>query len=518
MCPLIRRRPFYTQKGMRIMKKRILSLLLALVLGLGLLPGVVHAGDDGAQVRQAISAVQSWLAGKASEGSYVYGDEWIVFSLTRSGAAITDAQRERYLASVKETYREPKKAALKPTTLARVALTLTSLGEDASDLDGIDLISLLCTSKDMTAGSNEAIWAITALDSGAYAVPGGAQWTREALTEQILSYQNPENGGFGLYDNKQTSVDLTAMSITAVAAYYGQSETVKAAVDRGLAYLTSTLDAACDYGSSESAAQVVVALAALGLDPTDPANGFVKGGNQNIVTDLLSYQNPKTGAFLHVKSQGDNMLASVQGLYALEACRRFLDGENRLYDMTDVFAQSPGLPFEDVKEGSWYYDAVKYVYENGMMNGMSDTVFAPKGTVNRAMVAQILYNIGGRPEVTGASPFADVAEAAWYKPAITWAASMGYVNGMGDGRFDPKGDITREQLAAILYRYSGSPQANGSPEVFADWGSIHSYAVDAMSWAVERGILKGYADGTLAPRKGANRAELATVLRNLFAQ
>ena len=146
-------------------------------------------------------------------------------------------------------------------------------------------------------------------------------------------------------------------------------------------------------------------------------------------------------------------------------------------------------PFTDIDEGAWYYEAVRYVQERGLMNGCSDGRFGPNDNLSRAQLAQILHNSAGRPGVNYLMDFSDVAGEAWYAEAVRWATSQGIVSGYGGGRFGPNDSITREQLAVMLWRYSGSPAATEKELHFSDVDKISGYALEAMRWAVENGII-----------------------------
>ena len=177
----------------------------------------------------------------------------------------------------------------------------------------------------------------------------------------------------------------------------------------------------------------------------------------------------------------------------------------------------PAAGFRDVDEDAWYHEAVDYALDNGLMSGVSDREFAPGSTLTRAMVAQMLYSLEGKP-AAGRADFADVAEGAWYADAISWAAGEGIVSGYGD-TFGPNDPITREQLAAILYRYAQNEgyktsQSGKGTEGYLDASSISSYAVKAMDWAVNAGLLSGKGNNTLAPTAGATRAEVAQIFMN----
>ncbi len=171
--------------------------------------------------------------------------------------------------------------------------------------------------------------------------------------------------------------------------------------------------------------------------------------------------------------------------------------------------------FVDVLSTDWFYTAVQYVAENGLMSGVGDNYFAPNGTTTREMLAMVLYNLAGQPEVTAENPFSDVAAGQWYTDAIVWAAKTGVVAGYEDGTFGVGDNITREQLAAMLYRYAsmnGADVSVGSSLVgFADGNTVSGYAVEAVQWAVGTGILSG--DGTnLMPQSDATRAQVASML------
>ena len=184
--------------------------------------------------------------------------------------------------------------------------------------------------------------------------------------------------------------------------------------------------------------------------------------------------------------------------------------------VTFVEATPEPLPFTDVAEGDWFHDAVRYAYDNGLMDGVGEGQFAPNATTNRAMVVTILYRLAGEPDVSGDVGFADVAVGQWYTDAVAWAAQKGIVNGISETEFAPSGDLTREQLATILFRYAESAgydvSASADLSGFPDAGDIQSYATQALSWAVAEGLLQGFEDDSLQPQSTATRAQIATIL------
>ena len=272
---------------------------------------------------------------KAYEGwTYRYGDEWNVFLMERMGRTVSAQQKQSYLDSIVKTYENPKNSALKPTTIARVVLAVTALGEDAANVGGVDLIDLLCRGKFMTAGSNEPIWALIALDSAGYTVPAGAAWDRQKLIDRALTYQNPDNGGFGLNGNDEVGTDMTAMAIQALAPYRKDPK-VQTAIDAGLGYLKHEMDRNCDFGTSETIAQVIIALGCLDQDPLDPANGFVRSSARDLVTALCAYK-MDDGGFRHLMAENKSQnMSTLQALMAFESYRRVKAGQPNLYDMTE---------------------------------------------------------------------------------------------------------------------------------------------------------------------------------------
>ena len=183
--------------------------------------------------------------------------------------------------------------------------------------------------------------------------------------------------------------------------------------------------------------------------------------------------------------------------------------------VTVTFEQAP-LPFHDVTEGDWFYDAVRYAYENGLMDGVGDSLFAPNSQTTRAQLVTILYRLEGEPEVSGTSGFSDVAAGIWYTDAVAWAAANGIVNGTTDTTFAPGEDITREQLVTVLYRYAEAKGYDVSARVdlsaYPDANQIQSYAAESVAWAVAEGLIQGFEDNTLRPAGNATRAQIATIL------
>lgn len=181
-------------------------------------------------------------------------------------------------------------------------------------------------------------------------------------------------------------------------------------------------------------------------------------------------------------------------------------------------AEQPG--FSDVSKNDWFYDAVQDAVDMGLMAGVSADRFDPKGTVTRAMVAQILYAREGKPTVSGAAAISDVPANAWFHNAMQWAKGQGVIAGYPDGRMDPNAPVTREQLAVILHSYAQKKGMNVSKTAdlsgYADSAAVSVWAKDAMSWAVGSGLISGRSATTLAPAGSATRAECAVIFTQMF--
>ena len=169
----------------------------------------------------------------------------------------------------------------------------------------------------------------------------------------------------------------------------------------------------------------------------------------------------------------------------------------------------------DLDENAWYYEDVDTIVQAGLMQGISDTRFAPSHPLNRAMMAVILHRMS-QENFDGHAAFADVSAGSWYDAGIAWANANGIVLGYSEAEFGPEDAITRQQTAAMLYRYhlytAGDVSVRGDLSAFADADQVSPYAKEAMEWAVGNGLIIGYTDNTLAPAKQISRAELCTIL------
>lgn len=175
-------------------------------------------------------------------------------------------------------------------------------------------------------------------------------------------------------------------------------------------------------------------------------------------------------------------------------------------------------PFADVKENDWFYDSVKYAYENDLMKGVSNTEFAPDSDVTRAMFVTVIYRMENEPQ-TGKCAFTDVESGSYYEKAVAWANENGIVSGVSEECFAPNEPITREQMAAIIYRYAafkGYDITTSSSTSYTDNDNISDYAKDAVIWAAEKSVMTGNTDGSFAPKANTTRAQVASVFMRMI--
>ena len=176
----------------------------------------------------------------------------------------------------------------------------------------------------------------------------------------------------------------------------------------------------------------------------------------------------------------------------------------------------PAASYSDIPAyGNWAHDGIDYCVKQKLMEGTGGKYFRPNDAVTRAQLVTILYRAAGSPTVKFKGTFSDVSSGAWYASAVEWAAGKGIVNGVGDGKFAPDRNITREQIAAILYRYEGEPKTSGNLSSFPDKAKVSSFATDAMIWATQNGFVTGISSGsttTLAPQNHATRAQIAAII------
>ena len=302
------------------------------------------AAEQGKKIDNIYTTTGDYISGLGTPDVGSIGGEWMVIDLARSGRTVPDGYYEKVVEYVQKHADENERLhRAKSTDNSRIILALTAIGKDVTNVGGHNLLKGL-DSMDyiQTQGINGPIWALIALDSHNYPTSGDV--TREKLIQVILDAQLP-GGGWNLSGN-DADPDMTAMAIQALAPYYKENDAVKAAVDKALDVLSELQLATGGFGSwgtenSESCAQVIVALTALDIDPAKDSR-FIKNG-LTILDALASYY-VDGGGFRHIASGDRDGMATEQGYYALAAYYRFLNGQTRLYDMSDVTIKANDQP------------------------------------------------------------------------------------------------------------------------------------------------------------------------------
>lgn len=198
-------------------------------------------------------------------------------------------------------------------------------------------------------------------------------------------------------------------------------------------------------------------------------------------------------------------------------------GTTFMGESVDLSPYAPGVqtrtdfPFQDVKPGDSHYESIRYVYQSGLFSGTNATTFSPNGSMNRGMLATVLYRLEGKPAVTGYAGFQDIKSGSYYESAVIWASARGIVTGTSGKSFSPQNPITHEQLAVMLYRYAVlylgmDASANASLSTYPDGEQVGAYAQKAMQWCVSKGLITG---SKLSPKSNATRAEVAEMLYRL---
>ena len=291
--------------------------------------------DNLALAKSGADSAAVWIKGQAKDNLKATKDDWTVFTLLRHGETLSNAQTGSYYDSVVEKVKEWENDpnlpdGPKPTDIAKISLALTMLEKDITDVDGVNLAEMMYNSTRLKEGSNELIWVLLALDAANIQIPADATWSRESMISALLEFQN-ENGFFGLFDNKTGDVDITAMALQPLARYQVTDAKVEAAVKKAVTWLKGAVKDDFGYGTPESTAQVLIALSALGIDPTVSDSGFGTV-NMNMITSMMAYK-CEDGGFAHVLGNTTNGMATTQVLEALDAYILFKENNAAYWDV-----------------------------------------------------------------------------------------------------------------------------------------------------------------------------------------
>lgn len=268
------------------------------------------------------------------------------------------------------------------------------------------------------------------------------------------------------------------------------------------------------------AKDIIEAISALTLKPADYSE--LNAAIESIPEDLSAYSTESVNALRAVLEAIDNDLPISEQAQVDAWTEALLSAIDGLVKKCDGGKDCPGRNFTDMPPANhWAHEGIDFALSHGLFEGMSKTVFAPNGKMTRAMLVTVLWRLAGKP-IEGRNTFNDVAEGQWYTDAVKWASKNGIVNGVSYGKFAPNDLVTREQLAAILYRYAGEPKVTGDLSGFVDQNKVGTWARDAFCWANSAGIVQGSRDGAgrlwLNPQSSATRAEVATMIMRFAAK
>ncbi len=548
------------------MKKAIrqgVCLVLALMLAVGIcLPA--SAAISGTELQKAVDGSAAYMldAVKSPQVGSI-GGEWAVIGLARSGYQVPQSYWDGYYRTVEE-YVKARKGVLhekKYTEYSRVIVALSSIGADARNVAGYDLVKPLGDyDKTVWQGINGPIWALIALDSGNYEVPenpeAATQATRQMYIDRLLDSQLSD-GGWNLFSGTsaagsggRSDPDITGMALQALARYQDQPEVARATRE-ALDCVSGMQDADGGYSSwnstnSESVVQVIVALCELGI-PLDDAR-FVKNG-RTMLDNLMGFRQ-ENGGFLHTASgSGSNQMASEQGLYGLVAAQRAAEGRSSLYRMDDVTIHvtgggddpsglpgknpdvkkvpvvEPGKTFSDISGENAHADqaAIEALAVRGILNGKGGGLFDPDGDMTRAEFAAVaVRGLGLTPRENG--KFSDVASGRWFAPFVGTANAYGVVNGVSDTAFHPDGTVTRQEAAVMVARAAAlcGMDTEMDPDTvrdtlaqFSDYVKVPEWARPGVAFCYQAGILD---DSALEIRGAAaiRRCEAAQMIFRLL--
>lgn len=474
----------------------------------------------------ALTVSASASGGLSGTAGYVYdtvpnpalgsvGGEWAVIGLARSGYGVGKDYNRAYHARVEQTVRNKKGvlSARKYTEYTRVILALTATGKDARSVGGYDLtLPLGDYERTVLQGINGAVFALLALDSARYPMPLSAdakiQATRQMYIGTLLDAQTPD-GGWSL-SGRSAEADITAMALQALAKYRAQIR-VDQAVKKGIVCLSGLQNADGSFSSdskptAESCAQVILALCELGLSADDPR--FVKNGKS--VLDAMEAFRTRTGGYRHISAGAVDPMASEQALLALASIDRVGNGQKSLYRMDDVLSPGAvGVTFTDLR-GSKDRSAVEALAVRGVVNGKGDGRYDPKGTLTRAEFAAIVTRAAGLVPESGPA-FSDVGREQWFAPYVGAVSGAGITKGVGGGRFAPDAAITRQEAAVMLARAAercGLDAAGGT-----DAPTAAAWAREGVSFCVTNGIIS---KNDLRLTQNVTRGEMAAMVEALM--
>lgn len=429
--------------------------------------------------------------------------DWSAYALSRAGVAVP----ANYLAAVEARLKEKNGTFRNVTDYERLALSVQAAGGNPELIGGYNLIERIYNNERMEVqGSNGPIYALLALNGGAYRIPADAKWTTAKLLQWILDVQNAD-GSWPLMKGETGNPDLTAAALAALTPYKERAA-VKNAMEKAVKWLGSNQsdDGGFALGgleNAESTAQVIWGLSVSGTDPVN--NPYFKSGNNSMVAYLLGLQ-LSNGAFPHQRGGQAEVMATEQALLGLGAYRAYLN---------PVSPVSPSPAYADQADiASWALTFVQKAFAYGIMEGTggSAPTFEPKKQVTRIQFAVILLRIlGEAPSAEVKTGFADVVPDSWYAGYVSKAVAKGIVEGISEDRFAPDAAISRQEMAIMLARALQLKPVDAGSEEFSDLNESYTGAAPFIQAVQEKGLMEGDESGRFLPLDSATR-EMAAVV------
>ena len=331
-----------------------------------------------------------------------------------------------------------------------------------------------------------------------------------------ISNVNDAEANWILSDSSVVTIINTGKSGIQIGSYanYTYSVTIKA-LKKG----TTTLSLQSSNGTIISSTNIEVTNNLISIEGFEESVVNITKGKEYQSVLMTTPVNPDDlGVVTWSSSNTDIATIDENGKvkakeYGTTTIKAVVQGKEYTYTLNVV------LPFTDVKTTDWFYGAVKYTYDNGILKGATDTEFRPSKNITRADLLTILWRMEGEPQVTGVKDFPDISEKAYYANAVRWGTKNNIVSGYKNGKFGPTDNITREQLATILYNYAKykgkNVTANPDLSKYKDWHKVTGYAQPAMKWAIAKGVVSGKDNSTrLDPQGTASRAEATAMIYN----
>ena len=490
----------------RKMWKRLASMALATVLTVGLIPGAQAAADYSG----AVLEIEGSATGANGQYDVSYSASLKILNETSEIVALVNTARvnENWLESLRFTcYLED--------ALLKDALTESDLEGVSLEITGTNNYEAVSTNPVKTENGVSATYQLT---EGAVERLSDSTLSAEGVAD-ILA-ENMNIAFTGTLTNSEVWNAVGGASTITTTGYVLVTYDETMANDNGFNVDVSKrlAEDTCTTTISPTASGGGSSRPTYPVEAVDTPNGEVKttptrASKGTLVTITVT---PDTGyevASLSVVDEDGNEVEvedKGNGKYTFTMPASEVSVNVTFAEIVD------DMPFVDGAENDWFYDSVRYVYDNGLMEGTSATTFAPTLTTTRSMVTTILWRAEGQPQTDNTVSYPDVEADTWYTEAICWGTEEGIVKGYGDGNFGPNDLITREQFATILYRYAQykgyDVSASDDLSAFPDADQTGSWAVDAVKWAVGSGLLNGKDGGLLDPLGVASRAEVATIL------